>query len=166
VSLLNDQGVTFKINGYGGGVGLGAELDLDKYGKILGKLAEIGLKTGDIANIHQKLSMFSFFSATSGAVFRRASLASNYTIDEITKSRTMVITNAAASTHYGIEIGLILFFPGSLDNPLHFAAAMARIGSGEPWGAYGSFSGGKFAAEVGITSYTVTSVDTKLPGST
>lgn len=159
VSLLNDRGETYTINGYGGGVGLGAELALDKYGKVLGKMAEIGLKAGDIANIHKKLSMFSFYSKTAGAVFKRASLSSNYTIDEITEARTMVITNAAASTHYGIEIGLILFFPGSLDNPLHFAAALGRIGAGQPWGAYGNFSGGKFAAEVGITSYAITSVD-------
>ena len=159
VSLLNDQGEKYTINAYGGGVAVGADLELDKFGKILGKIAEIGMKPGDIPNIHKKLSFMSFYSKTVGGIFKGARLTSHYTIHDITEAQTMTITSAAASTHYGFEIGLITFFPSGMSDPINFSIMLGRIAAGQPWGAYGSFSGGKLTAEVGISSYTITSVD-------
>lgn len=159
VSLLNDLGDKYTINGYGSGVAEGADFGVDQFGKVLGKLAEVGLKAGDIANIHSKLSSLSFYSKTAGAVFKRGSMASRFTIDEITKQKTMTITNAAGSSHYGVEIGLITFFPSSMIDPINFSIMLGRIGMGQPWGAYGNFSGGKIALEVGLMQYLITSVD-------
>ena len=159
VTLLNDQGETYTINGYGAGVAVGADFETEKLGKILGRLAELGLKSGDIANIHKKLSAFGPFSRTAGAVLRRGSLISNYTIHEIKKAGTMCVTSAAASKHYGIEIGLITFFPSAMITPIELAVMFGQIASGEPWGAYGNFSGGKISLEVGYMTYLITSVD-------
>lgn len=76
------------------------------------------MKPGDIANIHKKLSVMSYYSKTAGAVLKRASLASKYTIHDLTAAKNISVTSAAASTHYGGEIGLVTFFP--LIGPIRF----------------------------------------------
>src|SRR5262245_61858123 len=71
VSILNDAGETWVINGYGAGVGEGVDFKLDHLNVVIQKLIELGLKIGDIPNIHSKLKKFAFDSATAGYVLKR-----------------------------------------------------------------------------------------------
>jgi hypothetical protein len=159
LSLLDDSGDQFVVNGFGGGVGVGVDLELDKLNKIVAKLIELGAKLGDIPNISNSLQQFGFPSATIGIVLKRFSAQSDYTIDDLTKSKSITVTSATSQQDFGGEVGVVTFFPGAFLDGSSTALAFGQIGVGKPWGLYGSVSRGKFALEAGVASYVITSVD-------
>jgi hypothetical protein len=130
------------LNGVGAGVGVGADLGLEKLNKITAKLIELGLKAGNIPNIANALQQFSPFSKTVGIVLKRFSAKSGYTIDDITRAPSITITSAAAQTDFGGEIGLITFFPAAFTDPISTGLVIGQIAGGRPWGIYGGVSRG------------------------
>jgi hypothetical protein len=160
VTLLNDKGEVYVINGIGVGVGVAAKIApiewLKKSGKILPYLAEIGLKAGDLQNVSEEIKKLKLAgsSETSGAVFKRAVWRANLTIQDITASGYFTISNGEAQALLpGGEVGFIDF--GDPKDSL--ASNFAR---GVPWGYYQSLGAGnlKVAVGVGATAYTITNI--------
>ncbi|NJM53959.1 MAG: hypothetical protein HC846_11575 [Blastocatellia bacterium] len=163
VTLLNDKGEVYVINGVGMGVGVGPEMApiewLKKSNKILAYLGEIGLKAGDLQNISDEIKKLNLAgsSETSGAVFKRTVWRANLTIQEITASGYFTIVNGEIQALLpGGEVGFIDF--GSPESP-----STINIPRGVPWGYYQSLGVGnlKVAVGAGATIYKTTKVEKK-----
>jgi hypothetical protein len=160
VTLLNDKGEQWAITGVGVGAGLGAEFGASEAKGIIAELKKLvvalGLKLGDVPNMADKVKEFlpDLPSATSGGVFRKGNIVSNFTISDIVANRAMTVI----STGMGVGVvagegGLIIF-----DRP-HFIAN--QVEGGVPWGLYTSLGTAKLAAEIGGMVYAITSVQMK-----
>jgi hypothetical protein len=160
VTLLNDKGEQWAITGFGVGAGLGGEFG---NAQVKGMIAELkalakalGMKLGDVPNIADKVKDFlpDVPSATTGGVFRKGNIVSNYTIKEIVANGAMTVISGGLGV--GVvagELGAILF-----DTP---RVAIDMIPRGLPWGVYSSLGTLKVAAEIGGSLYRITDVTMK-----
>jgi hypothetical protein len=151
--LLNDQGQLYEITGVGAGVGLGAnagpkqfEEVLSRGKKVLDWFKEVGLKAGDIPNIHDKIKELNLTgpSETDGPVLKDFTWSAKLGFKDIVGEGFFVVGMGEGQFMVaGAEVGVIVF-----GNPFR------RV-----WGFYSSLGLGtlKGALGVGATVYKVTS---------
>ena len=147
----------FQITGYGAGAGLGANTGPQSLPKELqevvsrGKKAlewftEVGLKAGDIPNIHDKIKDLNLTgpSETDGPVLKNLTWSAKLSFQDIVGERFFIVGMGEGQfVVAGAEVGLISF-----GHPLK------RV-----WGFYSSLGLGtlKVALGIGATAYLITS---------
>lgn len=151
--LLNDQGQLFQITGYGAGAGLGANAGpkefqevLSRGEKVLDWFKEIGLKAGDIPNIHDKIKDLNLTgpSETDGPVLKDLTWSAKLSFQDIVGGGFFIVGMGEGQfVVAGAEVGLITF-----GHPIR------RV-----WGFYSSLGLGtlKGALGIGATAYLITS---------
>lgn len=167
VTLLNDKGEQWAISGFGGGAGLGGDFGPKNAGELTSLASKIlhelkglglglGLKLGDVPNLSDGLKdvLPELPSATTGGVFRKGSIVSNFTIkDIVAKGAMTVISGGLGVGVVAGEQGLIVF-----DRP---RIIPEQVKGGLPWGVYTSLGTAKIAAEIGGMVYGITKVEMK-----
>ena len=158
VTLLNDKGEQWAITGFGGGAGLGANFGAAQANGVIAELKNLvkalGLKLGDVPNIADKVKDFlpDVPSATTGGIFRKGNIISNFTIQDIVAKGKMTVLSGA------LGIGLVAGEEGAIafDRP-----PAEKIKDGLPWGVYTNLGTAKVAAEIGGMAYGITNVEMK-----
>jgi len=176
LTLLNDQGEKWIINGYGGGAGVGInvgpEIAEEGWQLVVKGIKEIGVKAGDLANVSSKIKDLNLTgpSETDGGVFRRLTWSAGLTIQQIVGEGWITIGSGELQmVALGGEEGLIYFGPVltssatsakiPVPNPVQPFLAAIDLAGGTPWGFYSSLGLGTLKAALGAscTQYRITS---------
>jgi hypothetical protein len=169
VTLLNDKGEQWAISGFGVGTGLGAEFGAGQAKGLIAELKKVavalGLKLGDVPNMADKVKdlLPDLPSATSGGVFRKGNIVSNFTIQEIVAKKKMTVLSTGMGVGVAAGEGGVIIFDSPLGVDATFDAILlgGKITAGLPWGLYTSLGTAKLAAEIGGMVYGITGVQMK-----
>lgn len=159
ITLLNDKGEQWAISGIGLGVGHGVEFGAKEAKGYIEEAVKfikgIGFKLGDVPNLADGLkdlmTNLPTTSATTGGIFRKDQIVSNWSIEKIVARKSMVVISGGMGV--GVvsgELGLLYF-----DVPL-LSSHDEPFGADTPWGLYSGIAAAKLAAEIGVMFYAIT----------